>query len=86
MIVKMGGAMMANYAVVWPEGQHDKARAATGFWHMLWLEWLVGIATYWPNPAHAKRVTTFRFAKDDGFAELDPATVAYAIEEELNGD
>ncbi len=71
-----------RFAVVWPEGQHDKAQWATSWLHCVWLQWWIGIKSWWPKPWDARRVVTFWPVKSDPFAELDADVIAYVLEQD----
>lgn len=54
-----------KYAVVWPEGQPYKAKFASSARHCFWLEFWLGIKTWWPTPIHARRVRTLVLCDTD---------------------
>lgn len=68
-------------AIVWAEGDPDTAQVATNILRLIWLQWCIGIKTYWPNPGHAKRVSTYWPAEDDPFGDLEPSVIAYALDD-----
>lgn len=75
---------MTRYAVVWPDGLHDRARFASGPVHCFWLQFWLGLQTYWPGfGMQARRVYTFRPASGDPFIELDAPTIAYVLEQQI---
>ena len=52
--------MNKRYATIWPEGEPDKAVWAQNWLHLMWLQFWVGIKTFWPNPANGKRIMYWR--------------------------
>lgn len=54
-----------RYAIIWIEHKPETAKTARTSLECFWLQFWVGIKTYWPTPLHAQRVRTYWMTQPD---------------------